>query len=172
MIDASYVRTMAQYNTLQNTELYQACDTLTDAERLADRGAFFGSIQRTLSHVLWADMIWFHRLAATPEPPVATISESAGMIGDWDDLKTRRSAMDATITACAQDLTEARLAQDLTWFSASLGREFAKPLALVLVHVFNHQTHHRGQAHAMLTAAKGPSYTTDLIFGSFAPPPA
>ena len=69
MIDVHYVRCMARYNRWQNENLYGAADTLSDAERRGDRGAFFGSIHATLNHLLWADRIWMSRLAGTPRAP-------------------------------------------------------------------------------------------------------
>src|SRR5262245_41939313 len=68
MIDLAYVQCMARYNRWQNDNLYGVADTLSDAERRRDRGAFFGSIHATLNHLLWADRIWMSRLAGTPPP--------------------------------------------------------------------------------------------------------
>jgi uncharacterized damage-inducible protein DinB len=68
MIDLGYVQRMARYNRWQNDNIYGVADTLPDTERRRDRGAFFGSIHATLSHLLWADRIWMNRLAGTPRP--------------------------------------------------------------------------------------------------------
>ena len=67
MIDTGYVQRMARYNRWQNQNLYGVADALADTERRRDRGAFFGSIHATLNHLLWADRIWMHRLAGTPQ---------------------------------------------------------------------------------------------------------
>jgi len=72
--------------------------------------------------------------------------------------------MDARITLWAQSLDAVDLVGDMTWFSAVTGREFSKPLGLCVMQLFNHQTHHRGQVHAMLTAAGQKSNDTDLPF--------
>ena len=78
MISPDYVRLMARYNQWQNGSLYTAADQLTQAGRQLDRGAFFGSIQRTLSHLLWGDQQWMSRFAGTPKP-VASGEQSAGL---------------------------------------------------------------------------------------------
>ncbi len=120
MIDNRFVQMMARYNGWQNRAAYAAADTLTDAERRLDRGAFFTSIHATLSHLLWADRIWLSRFDRCP------------------------------------------------WYSGAAGRNVSAPLGIVLPHIFNHQTHHRGQVHAMLTAAGCRTEDTDL----FLMPPA
>ena len=68
MIDHGYVQRMARYNRWQNENLYGVADALSDAERRRERGAFFGSIHATFSHLLWADQIWMSRLAGSPRP--------------------------------------------------------------------------------------------------------
>jgi len=96
MIDVHYVQCMARYNRWQNENLYGAADTLSDAERRRDRGAFFGSIHATLNHLLWADRIWMSRLAGTPQPD-GGIPESVALHSDWDELKRERKAFDAVV---------------------------------------------------------------------------
>ena len=142
MIDVHYVQCMARYNRWQNENLYGAADTLSDAERRRDRGAFFGSIHATLNHLLWADRIWMSRLAGTP-PPDGGIPESV----DWADR-----------------LDAASLAGELAHYSGAIKREVHKPTWLLVTHMFNHQTHHRGQVHCMLTQAGGKPGDTDLPF--------
>jgi hypothetical protein len=65
MIGASYVRHAARYNRWQNEIFYAVVDTLPEAERRRERGAFFGSIHSTLNHHLSADQIWMSRFAGT-----------------------------------------------------------------------------------------------------------
>lgn len=162
MIDAGYVRTMAAYNAWQNENLYGAAATLTDAARREDRGAFFGSIHGTLCHLLWADRMWLSRFAGTPKP-TGPGTESPRMIAAWDDLVTERRATDATIRDWAAGPLDDWLKGDLTWTSGLARREMTRPKALLVVHMFNHQTHHRGQVHAMLTAAGCRPGDTDLM---------
>ncbi len=80
MITPEYVRTMAAYNRWQNQNLYGAADELSDAQRKEQRGAFFGSIHGTLSHLLWGDQIWMSRFAGTPRPKAAGIPELDGHV--------------------------------------------------------------------------------------------
>ena len=161
MIEPGYVRRMARYNRWQNQNLYGCADTLPDEERRRERGAFFGSIHKTLSHLLWADRIWMSRFTALPKPTVG-IPESVSLYDDWDELKRERSAFDATMIAWADSLDPSRLADDLTYYSGGAKREITAPNWLLVAHMFNHQTHHRGQVHCMLTQAGGKPHDTDL----------
>ncbi len=164
MIDADYARAMARYNNWQNSGLYAAADGLSEAERQHDRGAFFGSIHKTLSHLLWGDRIWMSRFDGTPPPRSPDIPASVEESAEWADLKQERLQCDRLICDWAARLGPDDLAGDLTWFSGAAGREISKPLWLLVVHLFNHQTHHRGQVHAMLTAAGAKPGDTDLPF--------
>lgn len=162
MITAKYCQTMARYNRWQNKSLYGAASSLTDAARREDRGAFFRSIHETLSHLAWGDTIWMSRFDGWDRPDCG-IPESPDWIADWDALQAFRGPADRRIIAWADALTSDRLAGDLKWFSGASGREQNKPLALCVVHFFNHQSHHRGQVHAMLTAAGATPEATDLF---------
>ena len=120
MITPAYVRLMAQYNAEMNRRLYAAAARLTDAERKADRGAFWQSIHGTLTHILWGDTQWMSRFDAWPKPEVGQ-KQSAGMVDDFAALQTRRTKADADITAWANRVDDAWLAEDLVWFSGSAG---------------------------------------------------
>jgi len=162
MIDSGYVQRLARYNRWQNENLYGVADTLSDAERRRERGAFFGSIHGTLSHLLWADRIWMSRFAGTPRP-AGGIPESVSLYGDWGELKRERAAFDGVIVDWAERLDDDAVAGDLTWFSNAVKAEVSRPRWLLLTHLFNHQTHHRGQVHCMLTQAGGKPGDTDLF---------
>ena len=162
MVAPTYVRTMAAYNAEMNRRLYGAAAELSDAERRRDRGAFWGSIHGTLCHVLWGDRQWMSRFAGWPKPEVAA-KDSARMVGDFDSLRAARVQAHADLCAWAEGVDAAWLAQDQTWFSGAAGKELSKPRGLLMAHFFNHQTHHRGQAHAMLTAAGQQTGDTDLF---------
>ena len=163
MIDAAYVQRMARYNRWQNENLYGAADALSDAERQRTRGAFFGSIHATLNHLLWGDRIWMSRLAGTPRPE-GGIPQSVSLYADWNDLKRERAVFDNVIVDWADQLEDASLAGELTWFSGAIKAEVRKPKWLLVTHMFNHQTHHRGQVHCMLTQAGSKPGDTDLPF--------
>ena len=163
MISTQHARTMARYNQWQNRSLYAAADTISDAERRKDRGAFFGSIHGTLSHLLWGDRQWMSRFSPGIEKPAVSGKESPGLYPDWDELKRQRIAFDQTIIDWADRLDPAWMYGNLAWYSGASKRDVVKPQWFVLTHFFNHQTHHRGQVHAMLTAAGAKPEDTDLM---------
>jgi uncharacterized damage-inducible protein DinB len=162
MITPAYVRTMAEYNAEMNRRLYTAAAQLPDAERRAAREAFWGSIHGTLTHILWGDRQWMSRFDDWPRP-TTPIKQSAQMIEDFAELQAAREQADTGISRWAGKVDEGWLARDLTWFSGAAGREISAPIGLLVAHFFNHQTHHRGQAHAMLTAAGQQTGDTDLF---------
>ncbi len=163
MIDPAYVQRMARYNRWQNQNLYGVADTLDDAERRRERGAFFGSIHKTLSHLRWADQTWMSRFASDVAKPLGGIPDSVSLFPDWDELKRERAGFDETMIGWADNVDPAWLTGDLTWFSGALGRELTRPVSILVTHFFNHQTHHRGQVHCMLTQAGGKPHATDLM---------
>jgi uncharacterized damage-inducible protein DinB len=161
MIDPAYVQTMARYNQWQNASLFAAASTLTDVQRREDRGAFFKSIHATLNHLLWGDRTWMSRFSDVARPEGAFPGTAA--IEDWKRLAAERVELDAIILAWARSLAPADLKGDLVWRSGLLAREIQAPRWLAIAHFFNHQTHHRGQVHAMLTSAGAKPQETDLI---------
>ncbi len=163
MITPGYVRTMAAYNAEMNRRWYAAADTLTEAQRKEDRGAFFGSIHGTLCHLVWGDRTWMARFAGWPKPTVPQ-AESPRMIEDWEALKAARADLDARLIGWAATVTQDWLDEDLAWFSGSVQKDLVMPKGLLVTHMFNHQTHHRGQVHALLTAFGARTGDTDLPF--------
>jgi uncharacterized damage-inducible protein DinB len=162
MINADFVRLMAEYNAEMNRRLYVAAARLTDAERKADRGAFWKSIHGTLSHLVWGDTQWMSRFDNWAKPEAGS-KQSADMIDDFAKLRARREKADADIIAWARRIDDAWLDEDLVWFSGAAGREMRRRKGPLVVHFFNHQTHHRGQAHALLTACGQDTGDTDLF---------
>ncbi len=162
MITPDYVRAMASYNRWQNENLYGAADQLGDQQRKQQRGAFFGSIHATLNHLLWGDQMWMSRFAGTPPPKGKRPADSTAERETWAELKEARAAFDATIIDWAGCIDQPWLSGDLTWFSGAAGREVTRPRALLITHFFNHQTHHRGQVHCMLTQCGVKPGDTDL----------
>jgi uncharacterized damage-inducible protein DinB len=163
MITPAYVQLMAAYNAEMNRRLYAAAARLSDDARRQDRGAFFGSIHATLSHLIWADRIWMSRFAGWPRPE-GGIPGSTKLFDAFEPMRQARVVLDADITAWAATLDPAWLEGDLEWFSGGTGRQQRRAKGVVAVHMFNHQTHHRGQIHAMLTAAGEQTGDTDLAF--------
>ena len=163
MAKAEYALTMARYNAWQNRNLLRATAQLPPEGRALDRGAFFGSIEATFYHLLWADRMWMSRFKGT-RPPEGGIPGSTRFDGSWDEFCGQRAAMDREVLDWAGQLDAAWFAEDLVWFSGALGREISRPRTVIVMHLFNHQTHHRGQIHAMLTAAGVRPDDTDLAF--------
>jgi uncharacterized damage-inducible protein DinB len=161
MITPAHVQTMARYNKWQNENLYGCADRLSDEERRRERGAFFGSIHKTLNHLLWGDRIWLHRFAGTARPE-GGIPESIGQVAAWEDLRRERAAFDEAIIGWAGKLDARWLEGDLTYYSGAAKRDITKPTWMLVTHLFNHQTHHRGQVHCMLTQCGQKPGATDL----------
>lgn len=163
MITTDYVRMMAAYNSEMNRRLYIAAASLSDAERRADRGAFWKSIHGTLAHILWGDSTWMSRFEGW-EKPRTPLKQSAQFVESFEELRSRREKADAEIEAWAARLDPSWLETNLAWFSQVAGRELRWNKGELVVHFFNHQTHHRGQVHAMLTALGRETGDTDLLF--------
>ncbi|PDT05176.1 damage-inducible protein DinB [Rhizobium chutanense] len=156
-----HYRMFAAYNRWANARVYAAAAELSDAEFRSDRGAFFGSLHRTLNHLLVADRIWMKRFTGTGEAP-ATLD--AILFETLDALTAARQAEDERIIAWTGTLDEPTLAADFTYVPVTQPIEITQPLAPALAHLFNHQTHHRGQCHMTLTALGKPSLQLDLIY--------
>lgn len=163
MITPDWCRMMAAYNAEMNRRLYAAADRLSEAQRDENRGAFFGSIGATLSHLLWGDSIWMHRFDGW-EKPQGGIPESTSLHRDWPKLKADRAATDQRIEAWAARVDPAWLTGELTWYSGAMGRDVTRPISVLVTHFFNHQTHHRGQAHALVTGFGEKTGDTDIPF--------
>ncbi len=163
MIAPGYVRAMAAYNAEMNRRVYAASARLDDAAWRMDRGAFWRSVHGTLNHILWADRLWLSRFGVGEAPSVG-IAGSDALVADFADLQRERVAEDAVISGWGARLTPADLEGDLAWYSGAARRDLVKPRALCVMQVFNHQTHHRGQVHALLTAAGEATGATDLPF--------
>ena len=161
MITPAYCRTMAAYNSEMNRRLYAAASRLTDAERRAPRGAFWDSIHGTLVHILWGDSQWMSRFDDWPQPETP-IKQSGHMIEDYGELCATRTKRDAEIECWAARIDDAWLDGDLTWFSGAANRDVTAPKRLLVTHFFNHQTHHRGQVHCMITQCGIRPAATDL----------
>jgi len=148
MFQGSYPVLMAEYNRWMNQRLYLACGTLSDAVRKADQGLFFGSIHATLNHILWGDRAWMRRFTGkeyTLGPP------GQDLFADFAELSLERAALDLEIHDFAHGLSAEWLNEALTWTSQLYGFTQTAPRFALVLQMFNHQTHHRGQVHAALT---------------------
>ena len=154
-------RMFAAYNRWANAQVYAAAAALSDAEFRSDRGAFFGSLHRTLNHLMVADRIWMKRFTGIGEAP-ATLD--AVLFEEFDALAAARRTEDERIIAWTGTLDEATLAGNFTYMPVTQQIAMTQPLWTALSHLFNHQTHHRGQCHMTLTALGKPSLGLDLIY--------
>jgi uncharacterized damage-inducible protein DinB len=161
---------LAEYNAWMNTRLYAAAAALPPAELMADKGAFFGSLYGTLSHIVLGDTIWLKRFAEHPAnhrplDPVRALPTPAGFderSGDFAALRQRREMLDAIILAWAAELSQSDLDHVLTYHNLK-GLPFSRHMEGLVLHFFNHQTHHRGQATTLLFQAGIDIGPTDLV---------
>lgn len=166
MISPEYCLMMARYNAWQNRLLRGALERMTEAALRQERGAFFGSILGTINHVLWADALWLARLEGRAIETVSIV-ESPELYETLSGWSTERFRTDGHLLRWAERLGEGALGEDvldgdLHWYSAAAEKEMTRSRAQCVVHMFNHQTHHRGQVHAMLTQAGENTADTDL----------
>ena len=155
---ARHFRMLARYNALANRRLYETCARLGDAERKKERPAFFGSIHATLNHVLVGDRIWLARFGGEDVP---STNLDAVLYEDFDELRHARGLEDERIDAFAIGLTEGFLGGTIRYVN-NAGKTYEDPINLLVAHFFNHQTHHRGQIHDMLTQTNVPPPVLDL----------
>ena len=158
----AYFQRLAAYNAWANSLLYAAAGDMPDADLRKPVGAYFGSLLGTLNHLLVTDRIWLHRLTKTGEtyPDLSTVLHD-----DLEPLKAEREAEDRRITAWVGGLTDADFAADFHYANMA-GDPFTDRLDLLLGHLFNHQTHHRGQAHGIISALGHTPPSMDLIYFS------
>ncbi len=161
MIDREYCVTMARYNQWQNRNILKALEGLSPDELTQERGAFFGSIFKTLNHLLWGDQLWMSRFdggAGSGMDGMAGL-EMTPTLAVWG---AERFRTDGRIRLWAENLKSIDLLGDLSWYSGLSKQEMSKPKALCVMQLFNHQTHHRGQVHAMMTQAGLSTAATDI----------
>jgi uncharacterized damage-inducible protein DinB len=151
---------MAAYNAWCNERIYEVAAELSEADYHADRGAFFKSMSGTLNHLLVTDRIWLKRFTGEGESPNRL---DAVLFDGFSDLRQARRREDERIIAYVESLSEADLTGRLRYRSITNPTEIEQPLAPVLMHFFNHQTHHRGQAHCLLTGFGLEAPVLDLV---------
>lgn len=156
----AHFQNMAGYNRWANGQLYDAVAKLPPPAFVTARSGFFPSLMRTLNHILVGDAIWMGRLDGTGHRHIASLDQV--LHEEFRALRQAREAMDDRIVASMDGLSSDRLAQDLTYHTMA-GLAMVTPIDQVLTHFFNHQTHHRGQAHAMLSSTDVPPPSLDLI---------
>lgn len=154
-----HFRKFAQYNQWANARLYEAALKLTDEDYRANAGVAFGSLHGTLNHVLVADRIWMRRFTGTGDDLKQL---DAILFDDIGQLALARAAEDERILAFVNSCDARALAQPVS-YRMTTGEPQEHLLADLLRHLFNHQTHHRGQAHACISIAGGSPPALDLL---------
>ncbi|KQW30981.1 diguanylate cyclase [Rhizobium sp. Root274] len=155
------LKMMAAYNRWANGLVYDAAGALSEEELHCDTGAFFGSIFGTLSHLLTADRIWLNRFTGQGPRPSA-LNECP--CASFAELREARAEEDGRIIAYVENLTAAQLEGQISYTPLTSSERIQQRLSPALSHMFNHQTHHRGQVHAGLTGMGKPSLAIDLIY--------
>ncbi|MCG7392131.1 DinB family protein [Microvirga sp. ACRRW] len=156
----SHFAMMAAYNAWCNERIYGVAAQLSEANFKADRGAFFKSVSGTLNHLLAADRIWLKRFTGEGDAPNRL---DAILFATLPELERARRMEDARIVDYIEGLSEADIAGRLRYRTITNPVDIDQPLASTLVHFFNHQTHHRGQVHGLLTGFGLDAPVLDLI---------
>ena len=159
-MNASYFQTLARYNAWANRRLYAACGALPEDAYLRERPSFFGSIHKTLNHILVVDRLWLSRFQKTAGAPnkLDQLQEK-----NFAGLNQARAAEDRRILEFTAGLTDAGVAAVLHYTNLK-GQPSFGPMVLYLAHVFNHQTHHRGQVHGLLSQDMKEPPSLDIFY--------
>lgn len=166
MVSPEWLSALARYNRWMNDKLFERAATLDDGVRKRDAGAFFRSIHGTLNHLLLADRVWLARFKGEPVPegflaPGGIRSLDQELCESFEVLRLERSRTDEELSAWTAALTPERLAGPLVY--QRLGQRQEVPLWWAVAHLFNHQTHHRGQVTTLLMQQGCDPGVTDLF---------
>ncbi|QNU60986.1 DinB family protein [Vreelandella titanicae] len=163
---------LATYNQWMNTNLYDAAGKLSASELAEERGAFFGSIFGTLNHIAVADTIWLKRFATHASSSARTLEVMVALptperldqilFDDLKGLKAHRQWLDTVIINWVSALTDDDLSTTLSYHNIK-GVASKRRYSSLIVHFFNHQTHHRGQASTLFSQAGVDIGVTDLL---------
>lgn len=162
---------LAQYNQWMNEQIYCAAAELEEEQLALDRGAFFSSILGTLNHNLVGDIIWLKRFANHPDAQLALQAMQAfsqptsldeRLYWHLEGCQQARQTLDQLIINMIADLSDESLRQPLTYHNTK-GQQACKEFGLLLLHFFNHQTHHRGQLTTLFSQAGVDTGVTDLL---------
>lgn len=161
MLSVDYARKLAQYNEWMNRRLFEACLTLPAEELYRDRGAFFGSIFKTLHHIYSRDLSYLSRFTGEPKT-VPALDQM--LCEDFSELYSLRQSLDQRLQEWVGTLEASWLSEPMVFTSVVDGKARQLPRWLMLVHMFNHQTHHRGQVTTLLSQRGVDMGSTDIPF--------
>jgi uncharacterized damage-inducible protein DinB len=160
MNPTAHYQMFGHYNAWANGRLFEAAAALSTEQYRADRGAFFKSVHGTLNHLLVTDRVWMHRFTGEGDAPDRL---DAILFENFAELRGAREAEDRRIVDFVDRLDDARIAGTIRYRRVSTPEQFEQQMAPALAHWFNHQTHHRGQVHAILTGLVGKAPELDLL---------
>lgn len=155
-----HFRRLAAYNVWANERLYEAVNELPVDRLMAENGAYFGSVFGTLTHILIADRIWMHRLTGAGPTHTDLRDRPFETLGE---LWMEREAMDRRIEGYIDTLPESDYAGE-AHYTNTRGEPHHLARQIILTHVFNHQTHHRGQVHHMMSVEGVDPPPLDLLY--------
>jgi uncharacterized damage-inducible protein DinB len=151
---------MARYNRWANRRIYGVVAQLEPEEIQAPRSGFFPSIAKTLNHLLVTDRIWLGRF-------IGKLSEHKSLdeapYEDFAELTAAREAEDQRLIAYMKELTAAQI-EGVLHYKNMAGEPKSSEMLPLLAHLFNHQTHHRGQAHGMISSTRVAPPPLDLVY--------
>lgn len=157
----AHFQMFAAYNQWANSLLYKAARQLPDEDYRLDRGAFFKSVHGTLNHILVADRIWMKRFTGDGDAPSRL---DVILCDDLEKLSIEREREDRRIVDWLTHIDVKALSGRFTYTAIVDMRTISQRIAPALAHFFNHQTHHRGQAHALLTGFGLEGPVLDLVY--------
>lgn len=152
---------MARFNQWVNGRIYHSVAELSDEEYRRDRKAFFGSIHRTLNHLLVVDRLWTGRIRGI-DPGIASLTEI--LFDEFEPLRAARRREDEDLIELVDGIDEDRFTAPVAYMRMIGDGEQRTRLDHILITLYNHQTHHRGQVHAMLTQAGVTPGDIDVIY--------
>ena len=158
-MDSNELLFLSQYNAWANKTLYDACVELSETEYKTERECYFGSIHKTLNHILVGDRIWFGRFENVPE----NLTLADILYEDFLSLRSAREIEDHRIISYAKSISQSTINGKLHYKNLA-GDQIQDPMNVVLRHVFNHQTHHRGQVHCLLSQTTIAPPSLDIIY--------
>jgi len=165
MMSPEWLASAARYNRWMNEKIYALVATLPDDERKRDRGAFFKSIHGTLNHLLVADRVWLARFEGKTiddgfmGPGIRSLDQE--LYVDFEELRRQRASTDGALATWVSGLDDEQLRGPLVYLRR--GQKVESPLWWAVAHVFNHQTHHRGQITTLLSQRGCDPGSTDLF---------
>jgi uncharacterized damage-inducible protein DinB len=140
MTDSEILTTMAHYNQWANRELFAAVRTLPESEVSKQRPSLFKTILNTLNHPLVTDRMWWAHMHKQPHTHKA-VNEL--LYDDFEKLAAARTEIDRDLIGYVGGLSENDADEeiDFTLLSGTKGRMNRR---MILMHIFNHNTYHRG----------------------------